>query len=62
VRAWILRLTTTTSAPYAAKVSAMDRPMPRLAPVTRAILSFKLNDIILSSLLNKRIVGFFRMD
>src|SRR5688572_12714319 len=41
--AWTSRSATKTWAPACAKVSAMDAPMPEPAPVTRAILFFRLN-------------------
>src|SRR5271168_667774 len=37
-QAFSLRLVTTTSAPASAKASTMERPSPRLPPVTRATL------------------------
>jgi hypothetical protein len=42
-----LRLETTTRAPICARVSAIDRPMPRLDPVTMAALPVRSKGVVM---------------
>ncbi len=64
----ILRLDTITWAPCSASSLAISSPMPRLAPVTRAIFPFRSNNFVLILSLPKnsaaggRDAGFRRQD